>query len=211
LKNTIIVGYSGHSYVVIDAILKNGNTVKYYLDITAKQKNPYGLAYLGKENEPDNLNFLRENEYFIAIGDNYVRKEITDFISRIIQKPISIIHKTAILTEKIQILTGVFVGANVVVNPLAEIGQGSILNTNCVVEHECKIGNFCHIAPSATLCGNVEIGDLSFIGANSVIKEGIRIGKNVTIGAGSVVIKNVPDNATIAGNPARVLNTINLE
>lgn len=36
--------------------------------------------------------------------------------------------------------------------------------------------------------------------------EAVCIGNNVTIGAGSVVTKNIPDNATAAGNYAKVLN-----
>ena len=43
------------------------------------------------------------------------------------------------------------------------------------------------------------------IGANSVILPGITIGENALIGAGSVVTKDVPDNAVVVGNPARVI------
>ena len=51
----------------------------------------------------------------------------------------------------------------------------------------------------------VKIGKRSFIGANSVVKQGISIGKDVTIGAGSVIINNVPDNATVVGNPGKII------
>ena len=43
------------------------------------------------------------------------------------------------------------------------------------------------------------------IGANSVILPGVTIGENALVGAGSVVTKDVPDNAVVAGNPAKVL------
>jgi len=49
------------------------------------------------------------------------------------------------------------------------------------------------------------------IGANVCIIGGITIRNNVTIGAGSVVIKDVPDNAVVVGNPARVIRYINHE
>lgn len=49
------------------------------------------------------------------------------------------------------------------------------------------------------------IGDNVEIFANACVIGGIRIGNNVTIGAGSVVVKDVPDNAVVAGNPARVI------
>lgn len=50
------------------------------------------------------------------------------------------------------------------------------------------------------------IGDSCYIGPNTCIVESVQIGNNVTIGAGSVVTKDIPDNATAAGNYAKVLN-----
>lgn len=45
-----------------------------------------------------------------------------------------------------------------------------------------------------------------YIGPNVCIVENVRIGDNVTIGARVVVAKDVPDDAAVAENPARVLN-----
>lgn len=50
------------------------------------------------------------------------------------------------------------------------------------------------------------IGDNVYIGFNVCVVEDVHIGNNVTIGAGSVVTKDIPDNATAAGNYAKVLN-----
>lgn len=49
------------------------------------------------------------------------------------------------------------------------------------------------------------IGSNVTLGANVVIIGGIRIGNNVVVGAGSVVVNDVPDNAVVAGNPAKVI------
>ena len=43
------------------------------------------------------------------------------------------------------------------------------------------------------------------IGANSVVIPGVTIGENALVGAGSVVTKDVPDNAVVAGNPAKTM------
>lgn len=49
------------------------------------------------------------------------------------------------------------------------------------------------------------IGDNVSVGCHACIIGGVRIGNNVIIGAGSVVVKDVPDNAIVAGNPAKIL------
>ena len=45
-----------------------------------------------------------------------------------------------------------------------------------------------------------------YIGPNVCIIGGVTIGNNVTIGAGSIVTKDIPDGATVAGNPAKTIN-----
>ena len=61
---------------------------------------------------------------------------------------------------------------------------------------------------------NVEktvICDGASIGSGSTILSRVTIGENAMVGAGSVVTKDVPPNAIVAGNPARVLRYLNEE
>ncbi len=49
------------------------------------------------------------------------------------------------------------------------------------------------------------IGDNVTVGANAIILGGVRVGDNVVVGAGSVVVKDVPSNVVVAGNPAQII------
>ena len=69
------------------------------------------------------------------------------------------------------------------------------------------VGDFCHIAIQAAIAGGVTIGEGTLVGAGSVILPEISIGKNVIIGAGAIVTKNIPDNVTVYGNPAKIIKT----
>jgi len=53
------------------------------------------------------------------------------------------------------------------------------------------------------------IGDNVSLGANVTIIGDITIGNNVVVGAGSVVVKDVPDNCIVAGNPAKIVKYLN--
>jgi sugar O-acyltransferase (sialic acid O-acetyltransferase NeuD family) len=203
-KPVAVVGYSGHSYVIIDILLNAGRIVTAYCDSEEKEKNPYHLSYLGKESEV--IARLKVFDYFIGVGHNGIRKKIHTQLAEYLGKPINAIHPSAVISASVDISHGIMISANATINPLVKLGQGVICNTSCSIDHECHIEEFAHIAPGAVLCGNVKIGAGTFIGANAVIKQGITIGKNVTIGAGTVVIRDIPDNMMVVGNPQRILH-----
>lgn len=56
--------------------------------------------------------------------------------------------------------------------------------------------------------GKVTIGNNVFIGMNTIILKGVKIGNNVIIGAGSLVNTDIPDNCVAAGNPAKVIMSL---
>lgn len=66
------------------------------------------------------------------------------------------------------------------------------------------IGDHTHSATGSVLAGNVEIGSLSHIGAGAIVRQAITIGSRSVVGAGAVVIRDVQDDTTVYGNPARI-------
>lgn len=203
-KEIIIIGYSGHAYVVCDIFASQNMQVKWYCDFKEKDNNPYQLKYLGQEDSDIVIQNLQQKNYFIAIGNNNIRKNIIENLKIKTQKPpINAIHKNSSISTTTQLGHGIMVGDGSIINACSKIEDGVICNTQSVIEHECTIGAYSHIAPGAVLCGNVKLGKNSFIGAKAVIKEGVQIGENVIIGAGTVVIRNIADNQIVVGNPQR--------
>lgn len=62
--------------------------------------------------------------------------------------------------------------------------------------------------PKYTKSKPIVIGKNVFVGARSIIMKGVTIGDGAVVGAGSVVTKDVPANAIVAGNPAKIVKMI---
>ncbi len=205
-KEVVIFSYSGHSFVIIDALLENNRVIKGYLEEHEKDNNPFQLKYLGFESHPSTLDLLLIYDYFVAIGDNYIRKKVfNSMFEKLGKTSINIIHPSSFVSKKANLASGIFVSAKAVVNALVTLKNGVIVNSGAIIEHECNIGNFAHIAPGAVLAGNVSVGENSFIGAGAVIKQGIKICNDVIIGAGAVVVNNIEAPGTYIGVPAKKL------
>lgn len=103
-------------------------------------------------------------------------------------------------------------GTRIKISPKTKIGYGLYIGHGgpIVVNPTAVIGNNCNLSQFTTIGSNKSkaavIGDNVYIGPNVCVVENVKIGNNVTIGAGSVVTKDIPDNATAAGNYAKVLN-----
>ena len=199
----IIIGYSGHAYVLIETAILNKLNIFGYTDKEKKINNPFNLNYLGNEINKS-FSFLNVNfSYVVGIGDNLSRTKTSNFLRKSNCILLNLIHPCASVSKQIEIGSGVFIGRNSAINTLCKIGNDVIINTSSSIDHECQIDDGVHVAPGSVICGNVKIGMNSFIGANSTIKQNVKIGKNVIIGAGSVVLEDLPDNSLFYGNPAR--------
>lgn len=201
----VIIGYSGHSYVVIDAAQKFGLQVKAYTEKEKRSHDPFKLEYLGFEGNENFEGWDKGHEFILGIGDNKIRKRVAELLISKKENLRSVIHPSANVGSFVEIGDGTFVGSGAIINPLVQIGEAVIINTGVIVEHECEIGAFSHIAPGAVLAGNVKVGTRSFIGANAVIREGAEIGNDVIIGAGTVVLNDVQSESKVVGNPARLI------
>lgn len=81
-----------------------------------------------------------------------------------------------------------------------------------IIEDNVQIGSHCSIYSVSTIDdkkGQVVLKNNCKIGSHSVVMPGITVGENSIVGAFSFVNRNVPDNVTVAGVPARVIRLSN--
>jgi acetyltransferase EpsM len=199
-----IYGASGHGKVIIDLVQSRMLEVHHIIDDNKVITGLYDYEVI-HDPSPEIL----RKKTIIAVGDNKTRRKISQTIKGEFFRGIS--HATAVVDETVELGNGTVVMANAVVNADAIIGKHCILNTACVVEHDCFLEDFVHVSPGAVLSGGVKVGEGTHLGIGALIIPGKKIGKWCTIGAGAVIIGDIPDYATVVGNPGRIIRITNTE
>ncbi|SHJ42907.1 2,3,4,5-tetrahydropyridine-2,6-dicarboxylate N-acetyltransferase [Tepidibacter formicigenes] len=123
------------------------------------------------------------------------------------------IEPGAIIRDMVSIGKNAVIMMGAVINIGAEIGEGSMIDMNAVIGARGTIGKNVHLGAGAVVAGVLEppsatpviIEDDVVIGANAVILEGVKIGKGAIVAAGAIVTKDVPENAVVAGSPAKIV------
>lgn len=115
-----------------------------------------------------------------------------------------------VIYEVLCLITGIHIPFETTIGPGLYLGHTGtiILNSNVIIGSNCTIGVGTVIGQGGRGLnkGNPIIGNNVYIGVGAKIIGKIKIGNNVAIGANAVVTKDVPDNATVAGIPAKIIN-----
>ncbi len=206
MRDIIIIGSGGHSRAVI-SIVKSAKKwrkvsiidTKYNGNIEKILTVPVvgGIEFLEKLN-------INNTDVFVAIGDNFLRR---DMIGLVIDKGFKIpnlIHSNSNLDQDITLGYGNFIGSGANLGPDVNVGNGNIINTSVDLDHESKIGDYNQLAPASVLCGRSVVGNLVLLGANSTVLDNLEIADETIIGAGAVVIKSIESSGeTFVGIPAK--------
>jgi acetyltransferase EpsM len=154
MKNKlIIIGAGGHGKVAAEAAMQSGDWV---ITGFCDEKIAVGTKVIDDLTVITNLANIKNavfDYFFIAIGDNKIRKEIFEKL-RPLSAPATITHPFSSISKH------------------AGIGEGSIILPGAVISHGVKIGDNCIIG------SNVHIDHESVIGEHSHIRNGSTIGSN---------------------------------
>ena len=206
-RSLAILGAGGHGRVVADCAEASGwGRLCFFDDIAPAAGRLVWPVSGGTREILDRLTAF--DGVVVGIGNNGDRLAWHRRLTELGGVMATVVHPRATISTHAVIEAGSVVLAGACVSIGARLGQAVIVNTGATVDHDCDLADGVHIAPGASLAGGVRVGERSWIGIGAVVKQGLTIGHRAVVGAGAVVLGDVPDGATVVGNPARPLDRV---
>ncbi|AZA62770.1 acetyltransferase [Chryseobacterium indoltheticum] len=206
----LIIGAKGFAKEVLEVChqTKQLDGLAFYDDVN---NDVLGLLYdkfpvIKSMEEAQNYIENTDNRFNIGIGGPHLREMLYHKFLNVGGVFVSLIAESSVIGHYgNSIGIGCNIMQKVVMTNNITIGKGVILNQMTSIGHDVVIGDFVEVCPNVSISGNCTIGEKTFIGTNAVVLPKVSVGKNVIIGAGSVVTKDIPDNCTAVGIPAKII------
>ena len=210
MKDIVVLGSSGFAQEIV-WLLEDNNEIK-------KEWNILGfIDHVGNERSFENYGVIGDDDWLVhyphtinvvcGIGKPSLRKKVVNYINSLnntVNFP-NIISQKATVSRFAKLGKGCIVCAGTIITTNVCLGDFVTVNLNCTIGHGTKIGEYTTINPGVNISGSVFIEQACDVGTATSIIQGKRIGANSILGAGSVIIRNVPGNCTVVGNPGMIL------
>ena len=210
MKHLIIIGARGFGREVYNIALKSrGYNIDYDIKGFLDDKTDALDGYNGYPPIIDSVESYKpcENDVFIcALGDVNYKKKYADLILSKGGKFVSLVHKSAQISQNTVLGVGCIVGYYANISCDIKIGDFVTLQPFTEIGHDAEIGEYCHLNTYSFVGGYARIGRMTTIHTGAIILPHMVIGDNSVVGAGSVITRNIPSNVTTFVTPARIIS-----
>ncbi len=205
-QNCIIIGAGTYGQVYAEYLKDSYNVIAYYDDdITLHNSKVNGIEVMGKVN--DALSLPKSTAIFVPIGNNPIRVKLLKMFEENGFEIPSFIHSQAIIDSSVKISDkGVYILPGTTIMPLVTIDNYVMISIGSNIIHHTHLDEGVFVSNGCNVGANITAKENAYIGMGATIMTGVKtVGKNSLIGAGAVVIRDVPENAVMAGVPAKVI------
>jgi sugar O-acyltransferase (sialic acid O-acetyltransferase NeuD family) len=148
----------------------------------------------------------KDDVFICALGDVNYKKKYSEIILDKGGEFITLQHKNAIVYGSSKVGKGCLVFQGVTVSADVTVDDFVALQPMVFLGHDTRVGKWSHLNTGSICCGFVGVGELTTVHTGAIIAPKKKVGNHVIVGAGSFVTRNLKDDVTVLGNPARKIN-----
>jgi sugar O-acyltransferase (sialic acid O-acetyltransferase NeuD family) len=201
----LIFPFNGNGLEALNCLGSNYNFLGFIDDTPEKQgKHQYGFEVFTR----DALNRFPDAKVLAVPGSPAsftIRHSIISDLKVNENRYATVIHPSAQISNFAVIGKNTLIMAGVVLTSNCVIGNHVCILPNTVIHHDAEVGDYTLIGSNVCIAGSTIVENNCYIGSGTNIINGITIGKETLIGLGTNVLKSIPQNSKVVGNPARSL------
>lgn len=210
-KQCIIIGAGTYGQVYLEYLREYYHVIGFVDDDPKLQ----GLSISGIPVIGDSLSLPhkvdKSTKVFVPIGNTTARKTLLTKVREYGYTTPNFIHPSVDIHPSSKIGNqGIYILQGAIVMPLTTISDDVMISAGTIISHHTTIASNVFISFGVNIGASIQVADKSYIGIGATIMTGVKsVGKNSLIGAGAVIIHDVPDGATVVGNPGRIIKVDN--
>lgn len=206
---SIIISAGKYAEVYLVYLKEQGVEVVGFVDDCKELQGKFvlGLPVLGKVSD---LKVIRENlgveAVYCPLGNNVQRVKFLTYARSVGLQTPNFIHSSVILSPEVRLGEGVYILLGAKIMPFACLENDVMISMNACVAHHSILKSGTFLSTGVNFGASIIAEKNAYIGIGATIMTGVkRLGSNCLVGAGAVVIRDVEDNAIVAGVPAKFL------
>lgn len=204
---SVIIGAGTYGEVYLAYLQEAGVDVIGFLDDAPKSNLVKNIPVLGGI---DSLPLLKDKygieAVYCPLGNNKLRVKFLSLAKELGYKTPNYIHPSVVISPNVIIGDGVYILLGTTIMPFTIINDYVMISMGVHLAHHSILDNGVFLSTGCNFGASITAHKYAYCGISSTIMTGIHeLGENCLIGAGAVVIKDVPDNAVMAGIPAKVI------
>lgn len=138
----------------------------------------------------------------VLVPDNGFPRELLTFPR---ERWISLIDPSAVVLGSARVGIGCVIYPHCFVGYQAVIGDFNFILSGAIINHDDILEDRVIVTSGVSMAGYVHVETGCYLGQSCTLRQKVRIGANSMVGMGAVVIRDVPPNTVVVGNPARKL------
>jgi sugar O-acyltransferase (sialic acid O-acetyltransferase NeuD family) len=203
MKDLVILGAGVHAAEMVEIVSRINQDKKTWNLLGLIGRNPLDVGKIFNQATVlgvfDQMPRFKKDVRFAAANYNKLPEKLPIPFEQLVSlvDPTAFVSRTAVMGKGSVIYPGCFVGLQ------ARVGNFVFMLSNSVINHDVILEDRILVNSGVVLAGGVHVGGDSLLGQACTVREKLKIGNGSLVGMGAVVIKDVPPQSVVVGNPAR--------